>query len=468
MLLRKYRRWTNVALCFSLGVIASAVPPTVELVHLRLAPTPTLEWNSNRSNWLSTVESKDAFMSDSWQSAPGVAWPSPVTQWSDPRPVVPGGRFYRVTLVPPAGNRGRLDSHAPLTPVSADFLRVLFQLKGIPIVPQHGIQYTQVIYETIDAYGAPVLASGLVVLPMGVHQAAMLAYDHGTSLLKADVPSQLNAEGYLGIALGSAGYVAALPDYLGLGDSPGLHPYLHASSEASATVDLLRATRTLCQSNHVGLNGQLFLSGYSQGGHSALATLRELEASGTNEFTVTACGAGSGPYDLAGVSADDFLSGRAIPNPYYFLYLLGAYQDVYGLSTALSNLLVSPYSATLPPLLDGLHDGPVINAAMPRVLTDILTPAALADFQTNPQNPLRLALRENTLLDWTPKSPLRLYRCSGDRDVLPANSEVAYTDFQAHGATQVQLLDPDPGADHDGCAIPALLAIKAWFDSLRQ
>jgi len=75
----------------------------------------------------------------------------------------------------------------------------------------------------------------------------------------------------------TTGYAAVVPDYLGLGDSPGLQLYHHARSEATACVDLLRAARTWCASNNVELNDQLFLAGYSHGGHVTMALHRELE-----------------------------------------------------------------------------------------------------------------------------------------------------------------------------------------------
>jgi hypothetical protein len=71
------------------------------------------------------------------------------------------------------------------------------------------------------------------------------------------------------------------------------------------------------------------------------------------------------------------------------------------------------------------------------------------------------------LYRWKPRAPLRLYHCSGDLDVDPANSQVALASFHALGATQVELIDPQPGADHSGCAQPSLLQAKAWFDSLK-
>ena len=75
---------------------------------------------------------------------------------------------------------------------------------------------------------------------------------------------------------------------MGLGSSPGFHPYLHARSEATASVDMLRAGRNYCASNNIGLNGQVFLAGYSQGGHTEmadalLAGVKAITIAGINE-----------------------------------------------------------------------------------------------------------------------------------------------------------------------------------------
>src|ERR1051326_8920384 len=107
----------------------------------------------------------------------------------------------------------------------------------------------------------------------------------------------LHSELVVGLAFATSGYAVAMPDYLGLGDSPGLHPYHHARSEATASVDMLRAARAFCAANGFQLNGRLFLAGYSQGGHATMALLRELETWHMNEFTVTACAPMAGAYD---------------------------------------------------------------------------------------------------------------------------------------------------------------------------
>jgi hypothetical protein len=165
---------------------------------------------------------------------------------------------------------------------------------------------------------------------------------------------------------------------------------------------------------------------------------------------------------------EDALSGRPMPNPYYFALLLAAYQDVYHFAGSLTELLVPPYDTTLPPLLTGTSSSSEINAAMTKVVTHVLKPEVVAALQNDPNYPLRMALRENDLYRWTPQAPMRLYHCGGDQDVVFANSQVACDSFRSRGATQVELIEPLASGDHGGCVLPSLEGAKTWFDALQQ
>ena len=94
----------------------------------------------------------------------------------------------------------------------------------------------------------------------------LVSEQHGTAVLKSEAPSQPGHGDIWASVFASYGYAVVVPDYLGLGSSPGYQAYLHARSEATCVVDALRAGKALCASNKVTLNGQLFLTGYSQGG----------------------------------------------------------------------------------------------------------------------------------------------------------------------------------------------------------
>jgi hypothetical protein len=201
-----------------------------------------------------------------------------------------------------------------------------------------------------------------------------------------------------------------------------------------------------------------------------MAAHRELETFHTNEFTVTASAPCAGPYDLGGVTIEWILANPDYPNSWYFPILLAAYLPIYQLGDTLEELLAPPYRSTLPPLLDGTHDWPLIEAAMPADPIAILRPDFQADFRTNVSNPFRQALRDNNTYSWTPNAPVKMFHCQGDHDVVFANAEVAYQSFTNRGACCVSVVDPGAPAqlNHDDCYNPSLNGVLTWFETLRQ
>ena len=429
-----------------------------------------MQWTNETAGQAYTLQSRDRMTKSIWLTLDSPQpWPTVQTQWNDTILSTQLTRLYRVVAVQPA-TRGKLLSSNLLQSYTVSDLNTLAISYGLPPIAQYAVNWYQVVYETIDPNGGRTTASGGLFLPQSVGKnLPLFSYSHGTTTFTNDVASNGSGEGAVGLVFASTGYATVLPDYLGLGSSPGLHPYIHARSEATAGVDMLRAARNYCASNNIGLNGQLFLAGYSQGGHAAMALHRELEQYHTNEFTITASAPMAGPYDMSGVQLNDLLSPRCPPNPYYYAYLLVAYQSVYSLASGWTELLLAPYNTTLPPLFNGNTSGGTISTYMPACnMSSILTPALLSSLTNDPGSPLLQALRDNDLYRWKPVAPIRLYHCSGDVDVLPANSQVAYSNFLARGASQVQLIDPSPGATHGGCGYPSLFGAKAWFDSLKQ
>jgi len=456
---------------FALGMMAfSASSQTTSIQITNLSPASnswSLGWQSATGSAF-TVQFKDTLQDEIWR-VPLSEFPVSSDQWSESASTN-SSRFYRVVGVPGAERGKLLQPPIFVRTVPVSELAIYYNLGLLPIVPQYNVQLYKVVYETITPLGARTKATGALALPENTGQPLRLvSYQHGTLTQTNSAPSGMNITGeiFVGIAFGTAGYAVVEPDYLGLGDSPGLHPYHHARSEATASVDLLRAVKTFCATNGFALTNRLFLCGYSQGGHATMALLREIEMFHTNEFNVTACAPMAGAYDLSGVTATDFLSGRHFPNPYYFLYIIAAYQEVYRLAGSLSDLLTPPYNVTLPPLLNGNTGSGTLNAALPADPSLILKPELLAAFKANPRHPLRLALQDNDVYQWKPSTPLRLYHCSGDQDVVVANTQVALASFQAQGVTNVVWIDTLPAADHGGCSQPSLLAAKLWFDSFK-
>ncbi|MFD4180824.1 lipase family protein [Rhodococcus sp. NPDC058514] len=131
-------------------------------------------------------------------------------------------------------------------------------------------------YVTDGPTGAPANTSGAVLLPAGSAPAGgwpVIAWDHGTSGLGRDCgPTSRPTAGpdeEITTTLLGQGYAVVVPDYIGLGaNAQTPHPYLQTSTEAAATVDLVRAARAVTGD----LAPRWAVAGVSQGGHAALST----------------------------------------------------------------------------------------------------------------------------------------------------------------------------------------------------
>lgn len=328
---------------------------------------------------------------------------------------------------------------------------------GVPTVllrPEFEVDAYKIIYNTRNAQDTGMTtASGVLIVPSGVTcPLPMLSYQHGTTTTRDGVPSYGSDELIIGVIYASGGgYLTTMPDYLGLGDGPGFHPYVHARSEATATVDLLRTARELKDTLGYQLNEQLFLFGYSQGGHATMAAFKMLEEELAAEFTVTAVAPMSGPYDISGVQAGTITSGQAYESPSYLPYVILGYQEAYGdIYVNLSDVFRAPYDSLIPIWYDGTRSTGYIDSRLPAVISDMITPAYFSDYTTNPNNRGRQALAANNLYNWRPNAPLRILYCNGDRQVFSGNSDVAYDTMQALGATQVEKYDFG-NYTHGGC-----------------
>ena len=333
---------------------------------------------------------------------------------------------------------------------------------GVPegfIDLQYEVDFYRVEYRTLHPNGDSIDVTGALCLPSNLDCPLPLSsYQHGTVALKTNVPSYENGESQLGLLYACAGYAITMPDYIGLGDSPGLHLYVHAESEARASLDLIRAAYDLQETLDFTLDDQLFLWGYSQGGHATMALHRMIELDYPDEFEVSVAAPMSGPYDISGVQADVITSDEEYPTPGYLPYVILSYQEVYGnLYDDLEDLFLPQYAAIIPDLFDGENSMGFINNQFPDVPSQALLPGVLESFENDPNNPIRLALEDNDVYDWAPQSKTVLYYCEGDDQVGFMNSIVARDTMIANGAMDVTANDGGM-LDHGDCAPGAMLA----------
>ena len=166
----------------------------------------------------------------------------------------------------------------------------------------------------------------------------IVVYAHGTTTAKsynmANLLDESNAaygEAVLVAATYAAqGFIVVAPNYAGY-DSSKLtyHPSLNADQQSKEMIDALSAARKALPGliNPVADSGKLFITGYSQGGHVAMATHKAMQAAGQ---PVTASAPMSGPYALAAFGDAVFYGRVGLGSPVLFPLLINSFQKAYG------------------------------------------------------------------------------------------------------------------------------------------
>jgi hypothetical protein len=221
-------------------------------------------------------------------------------------------------------------------------------------------------------------------------------------------------------------------------------------------------------------NGELFLTGYSQGGHAAMATHKYIEENDMlTEFNVLASAPCSGPYEITGAMADTILA-ASYSKPGYIVYMLAGYQSIYGnLYNDYSDILRSPYDEIVVPYFNGNNTSLGMNSLndqLPQIIQELVVDSVLENFlnsQADFSHPLWQAMADNDNHDWNPIRPIRMYYCTGDEQVSFQNAIAAGAAFEANGIENAEAVYMGDG-NHNECILPSLTDVYYWFDTLRS
>jgi len=238
----------------------------------------------------------------------------------------------------------------------------LLQLTGAPTC---GVDFYYLKFWTVGGAKETTQSSGALMVPTGgagcTGPRPIVLYAHGTNtnqaLNLANITDPTNTEGVLIAAMFAAqGYIVVAPNYAGYDISTlGYHPFLDASQQSGEMMDILKAARTALPKTFAAATtdgGKLFLTGYSEGGHVAMATLRAMQAAGA---TVTAAAPMSGPYALEAFGDAIFFGNVDLGSTVFGPLLTTAYQHAYGnIYAAPTDLYSSTYATGIDTLLPSI------------------------------------------------------------------------------------------------------------------
>jgi poly(3-hydroxybutyrate) depolymerase len=329
-----------------------------------------------------------------------------------------GGTNTESAPVNDSTTRGTLVANPPLRIASLDATtfqaqlasttagQQLLQVSGDPAC---GVDFYYVKFNTVGAANETTVSSGALMVPTGAAGTCsgprpIVLYAHGTQTLQtaniADITNTSNTEGALIAAMFAAqGFIVVAPNYAGYDiSSLGYHPFLNASQQSGEMMDILAAARSALPkvfASATSDSGKLFITGYSEGGYVAMATLRAMQASGAK---VTAAAPMSGPYALEAFGDAIFFGNVNLGSTIFAPLITTSYQHAYSnIYSATTDVYTSTYATGIDTLLPSATpiDTLFQNGKLPQAaLFDSNTPtqpAALAPLlavPSNPNNPL--------------------------------------------------------------------------------
>jgi hypothetical protein len=382
-----------------------------------------------------------------------------------------------------------------------------------------GVEIHEIEYNTVGAAGEKTNATAALMLPAGADPVCqgkrpLLLYAHGTAFDRRynigdfTSTSYATTESAVAAIYAAAGYIVVAPNYAGYQKSRlAYHPFHNADQQSKDMLDALAAARKALPRLAVPReeNGKLFVTGYSQGGFVAMATLRALQAAGTPP---TATAASSGAYAML-AQIDAAYAGTPIFGGAGFGPMLEtSWQKAYGtLYKTPADIYNTPYAASveavLPsetgtgdlvaqgklaafqfgvdapnyPLADALHrqlfgpsgKGLLKSAYVGTLLADQAAHAcnlkADAPLDCAPAAPLRQAALKNDLRTFVPSSPLLMCGANADPVVAFANTRQAYAYFIARGAPAERVLALE--IDSDTAANDPFASSKKQYANLK-
>lgn len=373
-------------------------------------------------------------------------------------------------VFPEIHQRGEIIQITNLASIEHDEILQLLTSANItlPFTLEYSVDALSIDYYSIDRNGNEVIVSGAMLVPQSVNNLPLLSLQHGTQSkrdLVASVSPMNSVEGSIGLITSSLGYLTIIPDYIGFGVSNAIHPYLDAESLIPSVIDLMRAAKTYCSENQITLDGRVFLAGYSEGGYASLMTQKVIEEDYPLEFELTAVAPLAGPYDLKGTVDAAFKSNDYQGDMAYIGFFFTACNEIYGWNR-LNDIFNDPYAAMMPSLYDGSKTWGEILAQLPSSFSELMNPNFVTNYLQGNETDVNLVIQGNTILDWTPQTPIHFFHGDADITVPYQNVLTAIEQFESNGALNIQLTTI-PGGNHETSGPIASIRAIQWFESFK-
>ena len=354
--------------------------------------------------------------------------------------------------------------------VSATTIKLTAQLAGYPQFKSY-FRYPIVLYKVVyhtHYMQEPILASGIISIPVGMPDSIpSMVIGNGLIFANEDAPSEFSLpDHFTGFEfVASAGYVAMIPDMIGFGVSKELlFPIHNYEYSAQTMIDFIHACDELIRDIGIPVSSKRFMTGYSQGGYIAMSALKMIEEENIQDIHISATAVGAGGYNLVSL-LHYAVEQNSYSAPSHLIALFSSYNEIYGWNRPMTDFFQEPYAGRIPELLSGELDREQIDGQLAFSFDSLLNPAFLQDLKNNNEPELLQALKENSVDNWAPQSPLLIIHSVNDDRIPVSDSRDAYEKMVENGSERVELITIDT-VGHINAGLSFIEMAINWFDSM--
>ena len=320
---------------------------------------------------------------------------------------------------------------------SESILESSLKFPNIEDVIKNGI-FTYKLSYTTRYKNNDIVASGTITLPDAPGNYPLVLVERGTILENSQSPSESSLPSYE--ALAGMGFIVFVPDMIGYGDSNDiLHPYFDYKYSATASIDMFFAVKEYLKENeNINANNNFFISGYSQGGYSAMATYKYIIENDI-DIKIKAVGTGAGGYNVMSI-VENVLKEDVYPATILLAMPMVTYNELYA-QKPISDIFNSPYNAMVQSVIDGEKEWSNIANSLPETIKDIFNNNLIDALKAGTSTFLTQPIIENSVHDWAPKLPVKLYHYPLDEIIPIATTHATLKTMQENGATNIEFVE---------------------------
>ena len=298
-------------------------------------------------------------------------------------------------------------------------------------------------YPSVDPFGNPCTLSGTITVDKSLIEDnkpynGILLYNHFTIYATTQAPSRGAVEFPTGAAF--TNFIVVAPDYYGFGITEK-KPQAYCISRANgrASLDAYLAAKRLIEDLKVKKRDDFIIAGYSEGGQTTMAVLREISERHP-EIKVKRAFAGDGPYDIN--SMYDAITKGTTEMPSTVCNVLYAYNYFFNLGYDIHDYLKDPVAKNFNEwFLSKQYKRMALDEELIKTKkTSEICTAAVLDNNSALSRRFKEAFSKDALTSgWTPRSDfdVMLFHDTKD-DVVPVENFYAMSKFLKDNGIKTQ------------------------------